>query len=377
MGYSSVLEAHIEVLQGLQKVSAYTEDMFGPEEIDLQLSRQQERLVEEIVNKEFQDQQVGLDYIRPLIVKNEKLKVLLPNSIESIYEPEMVYGVLPPNYYHLVNDRSMVVTSNVAPLCDDLTAFRAAPTSQADYTEKVSALPFPTPTNTSAPYYYKTTVTISTNSGSTVETLPEGLNNLKSPNSWFSVVNYILENVKFQGVRIYWETYRNVYKPKHFIFVTDRTDLISCSINWEVSISNPASAGSAIATFTPTVYKTPYYTGLQGYQVKQVDNNLTETDEFYTQNLNVFFKTRKTNPKSQVSGDFLLAYESNSFLISELYIDYVRKPKHVSLSLNQNFELAGDAPRIVVDRTVEFLKLAIESPAYQAVLNDNKTRNQI
>ena len=56
MSYSSVLEAHIEVLQGLQKVSAYTEDMFNPDEIDLQLTRHQERVIEEIVNKFFPDQ---------------------------------------------------------------------------------------------------------------------------------------------------------------------------------------------------------------------------------------------------------------------------------------------------------------------------------
>jgi hypothetical protein len=379
MGYSSVLEAHIEVLQGLQKVSAYTEDMFGPEEIDLQLHRQQERLLEEIVNKRFQDMQVGLDYIRPLIVKNKSLKVILPEVGNSYYEPNMVYGVLPPDYIHLVNDRSLVTTSTAAGLCDDLTAFKADPANKATYVEKVAVLPFPETNAISAPYYYKTTIEVNATYGTVVYTLPAGLNNLKSANSWFSVVSYILESLSIAGLEVYWEKYRNLVKPKSFIFVNDGTDneIYSVLINSETGPGNSTSSGRLASEFVSTSFKVPNYGSLSQPVTVQVDNILTETDEFYTQNLNTFYKTRKTNPKTQVSGDFLLAYESNSFLISGLYIDYVRKPRHVSLSLNQNFELAGDGPRIVVDRTVEFLKLAIENPTYQAVLNDNKTRNQI
>ena len=60
-----------------------------------------------------------------------------------------------------------------------------------------------------------------------------------------------------------------------------------------------------------------------------------------------------------------------------MVIDLIRIPRQISLSLNQISELGGNAPDIIVDRTVEYLKLAIENPAYQAVLNDNKTRDQI
>src|SRR6478735_10815379 len=102
MGYSSVLQAHIEVLQGLQKVSAYTEDMFNADEISLHLSRMQERVIEEIVNKRFEDMQIGLDFIRPLVEKNIKLQVFIPGLTDDLYEPNMVYAVLPDNYYHLI-----------------------------------------------------------------------------------------------------------------------------------------------------------------------------------------------------------------------------------------------------------------------------------
>ncbi len=380
MGYVSVLEAHIEVLQGLQKVSAYTEDMFNPDEIDLQLMRQQERLIEEIVNKRFEDMQIGVDFIRPLIEKNIKLQIFIPGLAEEIFEPNMVYGVFPSNYYHLVNNRSIVTTSQDPTLCHDLTSYKNnTAVSQKALIERVAVLVLPAPNNPSSPYYYSTVLTVTSTAGNTVKTLPAALNNLKSANSWFQISNYILENIDIPGVRIYWESYRDVYSPKSFIFVTTDTQITGVNISWQTASGNPALAGNQSATFTDKSYQVPNYlkANLPGFVQTQIANTLTETDEFYTQELNVFYKTSKKNPKSQVSGDFLLSYEDKSFLISDLYVDYVRKPKHISLSLNQNFELAGDGPRIVVDRTVEFLKLALENPAYQAVLSDNQGRNQI
>lgn len=380
MGYASVLEAHIEVLQGLQKVSAYTEDMFNPDEIDLQLTRQQERLIEEIVNKRFEDMQIGLDFIRPLIEKNVKLQIFIPQLAQEIYEPGMVYGVLPPDYYHLVNNRSFIVVSTDPSLCNDLTTYKNnVAVSQKVYTERVAVLPLPAPTNPNPPYYYNVTVTVFASTGNIVKTLPAALNNLKSVNSWFAISNYILENFDIPGVKIYWESYRDVYAPKSFIFVTTNPDISSINISWPVSSGDPTLAGTQSTSFVDTAFQVPNYlpANLVGYKQDQIANTLTETDEFYTQNLNVFYKSSKNNPKTQVKGDFLMGYEDKSFLISDLVVDYVRKPKHISLSLNQNFELAGDGPRIVVDRTVEYFKLAIENPAYQAVLNDNKVRNQV
>jgi len=380
MGYSSVLEAHIEVLQGLQKVSAYTEDMFNPDEIDLQLTRQQERVIEEIVNKRFEDMQVGLDFIRPLLVKNHKLQIFIPQFLEAVYEPFMVYGVLPPDYYHLVNNRSIIVTSTDPKFCYDLTSYKNnVAVSQKDYTDKTCVVAIPQPTNITPPFYYGFKVRVTSTAGDQDYELPPELNNLKSRNSWFAIVNYILDNLKLPGIKIYWETYRELYAPKSFIFVTTNPDILSMMIFWFTSPTDGTLAGQNSEPYIPVVYKIPNYLpeNLPGFTQAQIANSLIETDEFYTQNLNVFYKTSKDNVKSQVSGDLLMAYEDKSFLISDLYADYVRKPKHISLSLNQNFELAGDGPRIVVDRTVEYLKLAIENPAYEAVVNDNKVRNQI
>lgn len=385
MIYSSVLEAHIEVLQGLQKVSAYTEDMFNADEIDLHLTRQQERLLEEIVNKRFEDKQSGLDFIRPLIVKNKALRVFTPEiGVDTFYEPNMVYSVLPADYYHLVNDRSKVVTSTDSSICSNLTAIKTL--NQLNHTTYISGLVIPEPTNTSAPYYHSTKIDIIKEGTTTTLNLPLGLNNIKSANSWFTVANYIRENAVnllrsagLNNIEIYWERFRDYYYPKSFIFVTTDSTISLVRIRWIISSVNGNPGGTGQNTFTGIIYKTPNYTStnIPGYTATYTSNLLTETDEFYEQELNSFYKSKASNPKSQISDGLLMAYERPSFLISELNIDYIRKPRHISLALNQNFELGGDAPRIVVNRTTEFLKLAIENPTYKEVLIDNKTHNQI
>jgi hypothetical protein len=374
--YTTALEYHIGVLQGLQKVSAYTDDMFNPEEIDLHLTKQQSRLVEEIVNKRFEDLQTGLDYIQPLIVKNKSLQVFLPDVAALSYEPSMVYSVLPPNYLNLITDRSQVVTSNSVLYCSDISAFKTNVSFQSIYTEYISAVPMVISTATIAPFYYNFTMTI-TKSGNPISVSVPTTWNISSINSNFQVINYVMENFSFDGVSIYWENYRGVHYANSFVLVTTDATITNVTLNTTKSAVDISNGGSSTATFTGTAYKVPNYAAIPGYLVNYAGNTLTENDDIYTQNNNVFYRSKVQAPKSLIATDNLLAYESKNFLISKMVIDYVRIPRQISLSLNQISELGGNAPSIIVDRTVEYLKLAIENPSYQAVLNDNKLRNQI
>lgn len=375
--YTAALEYHIAVLQGLQKVAAYTDDMFSPEEIDMHLTKQQNRLVEEIVNKRFTDLQVGLDYIRPLITKNKQLQVFLPQPADVGYEASMVYATLPAKYLYLVSDRSGVVTSTDAALCADISAYKTNPAFQSNYTEYVAAVPMVTSTATNAPYFYNFKMII-TKAGNPIPQLtPAGLQNIQSSRSGFSVINYVLENFSFSEVSIYWEKYRDFYYPNSFVLVTTDSTITKVDLTTTKSPSDLSSGGSSTANFAGTTYKVPLYTAIPGYTLDYSSNTLMELDDLYNQMNNVFYRPVPNNPKTVLSNQILYGYESKSFLISNLVIDYVRIPRQISLSLNQVSELGGNGPDVIVDRTVEYLKLAIENPSYQAVLTDNKTRDQI
>ena len=105
-------------------------------------------------------------------------------------------------------------------------------------------------------------------------------------------------------------------------------------------------------------------------------NKLVEGDDLYKFRKNKFYKPYKLEPHSTLVDQFLIAYRDKSFIITDLTIDYIRKPREISLVLDQGCELAGEAPRIIVDKTVEYFKLVIENPAYRGIVQDNELRNQ-
>lgn len=373
----TALEAHIQVLQGVQKVAGYQENMFKKEEIDLHLSRNQRRLLTEILDKKFDDVQSARDMIRPLYIKNYKLPTYVPLVTEQVHEDYAVYGVFPGNYQHLISSRSKIITSSDAKYCADVSALKVAGLYQVA-TEKTGVITIPASTGTVAPYFHKATVSL-TISGTNVVALkvPEGLL-INSSKSNFYLINYILEYFKYIDVQVYFDTYRDQTAPGSLIFVTSNANITAVTISFlKADGTSDASVTVNLISSTYQKYASITKTNFPGFTVSYADNLDQEIDELYAQNINSFYKSKPTNPKSVVSGNLLIAYESKTFIISELVIDYVRMPKQVSINLSQGIELAGNGPQIVVDRTVEYLKLAIENPTYQAVLNDNQIRNPV
>lgn len=373
----TALEAHIQVLQGVQKVAGYQENMFKKEEIDLHLSRNQRRLLTEILDKKFDDVQSARDMLRPLYVKNYKLPTYVPATTEQLYEDYAVYGVFPGNYQHLISSRSKVITSTDSRYCADVTALKVANFYQAA-TERTGIVTIPATTGTVAPYFYKATVSLTISGTNTVVlNVPEGLI-INSPRSNFYLINYILEYFKYPDVQVYFDSYRDQTAPGSLIFVTSNTNITAVTLSFLKADSTPdASVTVNLTSSTYRKYATVTTTNFPSFAVNYADNLDQEVDELYAQNINSFYKSKANNPKSIVTGNILVAYESKTFIISELVIDYVRMPKQVSINLSQGIELAGNGPQIVVDRTVEYLKMAIENPTYQAALNDNQVRNPV
>ena len=373
----TALEAHIKVLQGVQNVAGYRENMFRKEEIDMHLSHNQRRLVHEIVDKKFDDTQTARDIIRPLYVKNYKLPTYVPEVTEQLYEDYAVYGMFPGNYLHLISSRSKVITSTDSKYCADITSLKTSALYQT-VEEKTGAVSIPTPTATSAPYYYKATVSL-TISGTVTPVLVVSDNlGINSPKSSFYLVNYILDYFSYPGVEVYFTFYRDQIAPGKLIFVTSDPNITAVTLSFLKADGSQDS--STTVNLTSTAYKkyaSITVTNFPGKTTNVADNVNKEIDQLYTEGVNSFYGTRKTNPKSVVAGNVLIAYESKTFIISELVMDYVRMPRQVSINLSQGIELAGNGPQIVVDRTVEYLKMIIENPNYQAVLNDNQVRNQV
>lgn len=374
---NTALEQHIEVLQGLQKVDSYKQDMFQAPEIDLQLNKQQDRFIDDLFGKDFQDRQMRLDFIRPLIVKNHKLIAVTPISSELIYEPDMVYGILPPDYLYRVNDRSQVGQSLTS--CQDLSSL----IETTEIIEYVSVLPFPITTLTEPPYY-NTFEIAKTESAleSVIYTSPPAFTGyLTDKEAKYMIINNSLESMNRTlgpTTRIYWESYRGEYHANSYIFVRDTAAWTQVKAT-AYKLTSPATIDKeTISSFTGKTYqKTDFKSGTPSTTLKYVDNQMTEGDKLYELNKNNYYKTDVQEPISAMSADFIHIYKNKSFIIREVVIDYVRKPRQISLLLDQSCELSSVAARAnIVDKTIEYMKLLIENPVYREFQRDNIIKNQ-
>lgn len=374
---NTVLEQHIEVLQGLQKVDSYKQDMFQAPEIDLHLNKQQDRFIDDLFGKDFQDRQMRLDFIRPLIVKNHKLISITPVSTELVYEPDMVYGILPPDYLYRVNDRSQVGQSSVS--CQDLSSL----IESTEINEYVSVLPFPITTLTIPPYY--NTFEIAKTEGaleSVIYTSPTAFTGyLTDKEAKYMIINNSLESMNRTlgpTTRIYWESYRGEYYANSYILVRDDAAWTQVKATAYKPTDPVTIDKETSSSFTgETYHKTDFKSGTPSTILKYVDNQMTEGDKLYELNKNDYYKTDAQEPISAMSADFIHIYKNKSFIIREVVIDYVRKPRQISLLLDQSCELSSVTARAnIVDKTIEYMKLLIENPVYREFQRDNIIKNQ-
>jgi hypothetical protein len=371
-GILTAFEMHLEVLQGLQKVDGFQQDIFLPEEIDLHLNREQDRLVATLFNKEFEDKQLRLDYIKNIVTKNRQLEVYVPDPNEYGYEPNMVYGVLPNDYLHLVNDRSLVTFSTAPGLCVDLGSVLTE-----TVTERFAILPVPESSLSTGPYY-KNFRLVATIGGSDVVlyTAPAVLQNQPGKEGIYSIIRNITE-YNFTGYTFYWERYRDMYYPNSFIILTDNTNVSQFTFASDRQDDSPdVSITEPVQTLDYLQYDDTAVLEIASRVNTEVENRLVEADDMYELRKNVFFRTSKKEPVSSIDKGFIRIYREKNFIVTALTIDYIRRPRQISLHLNQSCELAGNAPRLIVDGCIEYIKRIIENPAYRVMQEDNITRNQ-
>lgn len=342
----TALECHIEVNQGFQKVASNIYDYFQPEEIDWVLNKNVDRFIEKCIKRKpngaFEINQVFADDIQALIKKNVNLTVFRSNAREA-------YGVLPRDYKYLINDRSIIVS-------DCTTGFNTTTTNRSEF---VGVLNFPDSNRIATPYYASFIITINGVVEFNVANykISTGLN---SVNEKFVLIHLVLEELTKKGYKIYWERYRDLYEANSFIIVSDTVTTGSLLVD--------------TVTTTLVSTETVYQTFMAGSE-SEVPNRLTNSAALYNVlDTNVYYKTIPRSPVSNLADDRLFIFYSERFIVNTLVIDYIRKPRKISLILDQSSELSEDALRKVCDLSVEYLKNIIESPAYQLKLQDNMVR---
>lgn len=350
----TVKELHIAVRQSLQKVNSNQNRNFLPEEIDWALNVNQERYVKSRIkrtetNTGFALDQKMLDDISDLIVPNYSARVIKLNSNTG-------YIPLPSDYLQLIRDYSKIYTD-----CNK----DFAVTEQSS--EYVGFVKFPNSTKTSQ-FYNDFNITLNY-----TDVIPKTLilfNNTdyskvySSPLEKFYLVNLVLEDVNIYGfnneipVKLYWERYKSYYRPDSFIIVSP------------IIFTGTLRVDSS-ATNTISVIKTDFEL-FQQKSDRVIPNILSVNSNLSELLADPFAKPNKDFARSYLAYDNLYGIFDSTFIISELGIDYIRKPRQISLSLNRMCELNEQTHQEIVENTVQYLMMVTENPIYTTKQQDNK-----
>lgn len=361
----TVFELHLNLNQRLQEVASYKRDKFKPEELDLALNKAMFRLLQMGVDSRFEDDQINLSHVRALIQKNKSEILIKPATNDPLYEDGLFnsYGIIPPDLYWLINGRVEVVTDPIN--CD--TAPNLALINKTEY---VAVIPFPTVG--SAPYYSNTTITAS--SIGTIYTSPTQITaGFASINSKYIVINNIVESLyrKYSTLTVYWERYRDTYYKDSFVFVA------SVPLGTVTVTSGGQTSSAVAATNTYPIYNRAAISSLTNKSVTVAPIKIQEENILYSSlRENRYYKSRTSEVAIDQTHDYFVLYSDKSFLITIMSYDYIRKPRTISLPLNQSCELADSTHPRLIDLAVEILRLDIKDQAYQQTVQDTQLRTK-
>lgn len=384
----AALELHKEVLQGLQTVDAFAQDMFLPEEIDLHLNKQLDSFVSELLDEGFADRQLRLDYTQGLIVKNKNISVFTsPNAYYN--ESGAVFSYLPGNYKHLLSTRAKVrPTINCATLTSVISnltpSVPALDDESIDEANQIFHFLVLSPKATSAPYYPKVELISKIGTGLDVTVASVSMPVQEAEDIYLIVKNLLYQaNQGSDTAEFYWEKFSNgtrqgEIKLGTFIIKDNTVNIVYRLEIYEADSGDNLVIGKTIQQTLQTDvvnnWTTEFLAALDTGEY--AGTTLLDNQEIYTRQDNAFYLSKVQAPHSNISDGILTTYYGSDFVIENLLIDYIREPQPISLELEQGCELSESGSRVVANRTIEYLKLIIENPNYREVLGHNEMREQ-
>jgi hypothetical protein len=341
----SIQEAHIYITQELQRQGAYKKDKQFKQATDLAINKALTKFVRGRIKPlpqadRFEVDETSRNDIQSIIVVNHKLPVFKVN--------DYYISPLPPNFLYLLNDPSIVLED-----CE--TEFKTA-TENKD--EKLWIIKFADSTIETPPYYKKIVVS----NGTLSESVDYA--GLSAKEEKYAMVDEIISLFKKIGELCYWEKYKDYYYPNTFLI-----PIIDISKEASLTIDNVKLASTSLLKSNVIIKS-----GLT-QENEIVPNRNTKNDFIASLRNSEYGRSEPDSPLSTVYNDQIIVYGTKRFLISQIFIDYIRQPKPVNLSLEQGFELHPNTHDRICDIAVEIIKKQIEDQSLATNIQHNQIRD--
>lgn len=339
----TVNDMHIAIDLELNKLNSNLYDIILPQEKDYFLNRAQERLIKQYYspksNKKgegFEMSQKRIDDLRKLLVPNYYDKTYLLPVNDFDYSRKLRF-YFPDNYMFLASQRSKIYYSE----CGTITTTNNIQT----ITYYVMEVPYDLDFN----MFYIKKDGVGTNYIDNVQ-YPV-LNTLTSEERSLFIEFFISTwNSTFAsttGWTAYYSRYKGITSEGNIIFVVTGNTPETLVFGFE--------AEEAI-TITGTTTNYVYLTATGGQEII-MPNRFAQEDDVYAMQIDPFNKSSVNNgPTTIITESFIDVFiNSAEFIVKEIAISYLRKPKSISLQLNQSCELAEHMHAEIVRDAVNLL----------------------
>jgi hypothetical protein len=316
----SVRDLIIETQQQVQKLGGFKRDATSEHRIAWRLNTAQDILVRNKIKPSitspgrFMIDEPSRQAIQSLITPNKRLAVHKQSATRG-------FAYLPYDYGYLVADRSIVLP--------DCKTEYADPTEATTY--RVTSIPFNDSPLNVGPYYVNITAR-STASG--VHTDDTKIYNLSNKKEKYEIVDSIIAQFASLSTVFgaYWESFDTIQKPNSFIIVHQvvgaQTNLPTHSLLID---------GQEAVAVTQTISTTKYKAYADG---EEKPNRSYQNDFLYDAITHNYYDQPKPHtPVAQLANGMVYVFNSKRFLVPELIIDYIRKPRRISVYLDQSTEL--------------------------------------
>ena len=334
-------EMHIAVDLELNKINSNLYDIFQAPEKDYFLNRAQERFVKgrygykSNPKKEgFEMSEKRIDDLRMLLVPNYYDTAYLVPTTDFDYTTKQRF-YLPNDYLFLASNRSKVYFNE----CSQIgTTVASTLVNYCIITLDPTVASF----NQFAINFYDSGAIIVSGFDYAQEDKNLFIDALLT--AWSSLHDY-------PGWKLYYEQYKSISSPGNIIAVKEGTPFRGY-LGYKMT-------GDSFTALNPLGETFHYYIGTNGTEQIQT-NKYAQQDDIYTMQQDPFNKTNAFNPLIMMHTNCIDILHDKTFFVKEFTISYLRKPKLLSLSLNQSCELAEHTHAEIVRDAVNLMLEDIE-----------------
>lgn len=332
----------------LNKIDSNLYDDFLPEEIDAFINQAQAVFIKERYSPKsnskkegFEMSQKRIDDLRRCVVSNLTLNLYKSN------DPTIVYATLPSNYQFLTSGKTTLYLD----CCGGAINY-----STTTVTSTIGLIPFNPSSDVDTGITDFSHFTLTSNSNPILDTT--NFSNYIYPGQRDDFAELVVASLLPQytsSYSLYYEVYQGNYYPNKLIVVQNSTSAPAPVYNFY----NPPS-NQTVSWFT---ISNDVYTPVSGGTNQTSFNQYTQEDLIDMDN--PFKKTSTDQTIINITGQQINIYLSENIIAQNTNISYLRRPKRVSLLLQQDCELADHTHLEIVSMAVSHILEIMESPRVQ------------